>query len=115
MTRQSLRAWLVMAVMAAPVMMPAVANAQPVSIQGRSRSDVTTERRVSDRAFAGSGRLSGNRNQSYGPASRASSGLSLSSRSRAYSPPLRVFRGFSTSRAKQHRAPLVLRHDYRRW
>jgi hypothetical protein len=134
MTRRSLLAWLLMAVVATPAMMPAVANAHPVSIQDRSRSDVTTQRRVSDRAYADSVRWSGGGKQAYNPPSRASS-LSLSSRSQAYRPPSRVSPGFAPSRTtfspsrttfapsrttfapsrtKQYRAPLVLRHDYRR-
>jgi hypothetical protein len=105
MTRRSLPAWLLMAVMASAAMMPAVANAHPVSAfanehpaspQNLWRRGETSQRDVYHSAYADSNSW-------------------REGRSQAYRPPPRVSRSFSPSRMKQYRAPLVLRHDYRRW
>jgi hypothetical protein len=128
MTRRSLSAWLLMAVMATPAMMPAVANAHPVSTvanahqvstQNPWRRAATTRQGEYGQAFASSSSWRGGGSQSYRLPQRASGGWSLSSRSQTYRQPARVSSGFSSHsfspwRTEQFRAPLVLRHDDRR-
>src|ERR1700681_266723 len=108
MTRRFLPAWLLMAFMAFSAMMPAVANAQPISIQNRVRATQSVQRPVDNRA---SGRVY---TRGYvNTNAYANSNQWRGNTVQAYRQPSRVSRGFSRPSTRQYRAPQTSR-DYRR-
>jgi hypothetical protein len=96
-----------MAFMASFAMLPAVANAQPVSRQDRARTDANAQRRV----YTG---RNANSNTYADSNPYANSNVWAGNRVQAYRQPPRVSRSFSLPRARQQRANRTSPRDYRR-